>query len=120
MGANSLPKTVTRQHRDCDLNPGPSAPESITLTTRLPNHPAVFRPVNWNDLPTSVSNTALSMNRGFRRELKTLELASITFDDSSKYDKKLSYRRGPARCVMSVEILPVATQQRRNYLNDMS
>ena len=33
---NSLPKTVTRQRRDCDLNPGPSAPESRTLTTRLP------------------------------------------------------------------------------------
>ena len=35
---NSLPKTVTRQRRDCDLNPGSSAPESSTLTTRLPNH----------------------------------------------------------------------------------
>jgi len=31
MGVNSLPKTVTRQRRDCDLNPGPSAPESSTL-----------------------------------------------------------------------------------------
>jgi len=30
---NSLPKTVTRQRRGCDLNPGPSAPESSTLTT---------------------------------------------------------------------------------------
>ena len=30
MGVNSLPKTVTRQRRDCDLNPGPSAPESET------------------------------------------------------------------------------------------
>jgi len=29
MGVNSLPKTVTRQRRDCDLIPGPSAPESI-------------------------------------------------------------------------------------------
>jgi len=38
MGVNSLPKTVTRQRRDCDLNPGPSAPESSTLTTRLPSH----------------------------------------------------------------------------------
>jgi len=28
MGVNSLPETVTRQRRDCDLNPGPSAPES--------------------------------------------------------------------------------------------
>ena len=35
MGVNSLPKTITRQRRDCDLNPGPSAPESSTLTTRL-------------------------------------------------------------------------------------
>ena len=35
---NNLPKTVTRQRRDCDLNPGPSAPESSTLTTRLPSH----------------------------------------------------------------------------------
>ena len=36
MGVNSLPKTDTRQRRGCDLNPGPSAPESSTLTTRLP------------------------------------------------------------------------------------
>jgi len=41
MGVSSLPKTVTRQRRDCDLNPGPSAPESSTLTTRLPR--PVFR-----------------------------------------------------------------------------
>jgi len=37
MGVNSLPKTVTRQRRDCDLNPDTSAPESSTLTTRLPS-----------------------------------------------------------------------------------
>jgi len=36
MGVNSLPKTVTRRRRDCDFNPGPSAPESSMLTTRLP------------------------------------------------------------------------------------
>ena len=36
MGVNSLPKTVTRQRRGYDLKPGPSAPESSTLTTRLP------------------------------------------------------------------------------------
>ena len=39
MDVNSLPKTVTRQRRDCDLNPGPTAPESSMLTTRLPSHP---------------------------------------------------------------------------------
>jgi len=38
MGVDSFPKTVTRQCRDCDLNPGPSAPEPSTLTTRLPSH----------------------------------------------------------------------------------
>ena len=37
MGVNSLPRTVTRQRRGCDLNPGPSAPESSMLTTRLPS-----------------------------------------------------------------------------------
>ena len=36
---NSLPKTVTQQRRDCDLNPGPSVPVSSTLTTRLSSHP---------------------------------------------------------------------------------
>ena len=30
MGVNSLPKTVIRQRRGCDVNPGPSAPESTT------------------------------------------------------------------------------------------
>ena len=37
---NSLPKTASR------LNPGPSAPESSTLTTRLPSHPIVHRVVD--------------------------------------------------------------------------
>jgi len=37
MGVNSLPKTVTRQRRGPDLNPGPSAPESSTLTE--PSYP---------------------------------------------------------------------------------
>ena len=36
---NSLPKTVTRQRRGCDLSPGPCAPESRALTTRLPSVP---------------------------------------------------------------------------------
>jgi len=44
MGVNSLPKTVTGQRRGCDLNPGPSAPESITLTTRLQYR----EPLNWS------------------------------------------------------------------------
>jgi len=39
---NSLPKTVTRQRRGCDLNPGPAAPESSTIITRLPSRPSHF------------------------------------------------------------------------------
>jgi len=36
MGVNSLPKTVTRQRRGCELNPGPSATESSTLSAIEP------------------------------------------------------------------------------------
>ena len=45
MGVNSLPKTDktgTRQRRGCDLNPGPPAPESSTLTTPLQYKPDRF------------------------------------------------------------------------------
>ena len=42
MCVNSLPKIVTRQRHDCDLNPGHSAPESSTLTTRLPSQPKYY------------------------------------------------------------------------------
>jgi len=40
---NSLPKTVARQHRGCDLNPCPTAAESSTLTTRLLSQRAAMR-----------------------------------------------------------------------------
>jgi len=43
-----LPKTVTRQRRGWDLNPGPSAPESSTLTARLPSHPSKVSKVNFS------------------------------------------------------------------------
>ena len=38
---NRLSKT--RQRRDCDLNPGPSAPESSTITTPLPSHQSCIK-----------------------------------------------------------------------------
>ena len=41
-------------------------------------------------------------------------------DIDNRHNKKLSYRRVTARCVLSVVILPVATQQCRNYLYDKS
>jgi len=42
------------------------------------------------------------------------------FDTATFMYKKLSYRRRTARCVVSVEILPIATKQCRNYLYDKS
>ena len=35
-------------------------------------------------------------------------------------NKKLSYRPGTVQCVVSVEVLPIAMQQCRNYLYDKS
>jgi len=49
MGVNSLPKTVTQQRNSGDLNPGPTAPESSTLTTRLPSHPLQCHPDKQTD-----------------------------------------------------------------------
>jgi len=40
----------------------------------------------------------------------------LTTNNSLYLNKKLSDRRGTARCVVSIEILPIATQQCRNYL----
>jgi len=51
MGVNSLHKTVTRQRRDCDLNPGPFVSKSSTLTTEsehLEFNPAHSQRPCWN------------------------------------------------------------------------
>jgi len=72
MGVNSLPKTVTRQRRDCDLNPGPSAPESSTLTTRLPSHPHVPTFSKWTrprHPSTTLSLNFADDNRRYRHAL---------------------------------------------------
>jgi len=49
MGVNSLPKSVTRQRRGCDLNPGPTALESSTLTTRYTEPPLFKRTIRIPD-----------------------------------------------------------------------
>jgi len=43
---NSLPKTVTRQRHDCDLNPGPSAPKSANHSTTEPPMRALSYDIN--------------------------------------------------------------------------
>ena len=59
MGVNSLPKTVTRQRRGCDLNPGPSAPESSTPTTRLPSRHHIIQAGLVKTDERNVRNTCL-------------------------------------------------------------
>jgi len=52
--------------------------------------------------------------------LVDVEIIGVTLITNSLNNKKLSYRRGTARCVVSIKILPIATQQCRNYLYDKS
>ena len=66
MGVNSLPKTVTGERRDCDLNPGPSAPESSTLITRLPISGIILEMTATNGSVTAVEYTKFVFGPGPR------------------------------------------------------
>jgi len=80
MGVNSLPKTVTGQRRGCDLNPGLSAPESSTLTTRLPS-------VGIESVPKIIINDTLN----FFSKLLAVNTLLISDRNSFRvlFDKKL-------------------------------
>ena len=54
MGVNSLLKTVTRPHHDYNLNPGPSVPESSTLTTEPPKWSSSTNNLEFNQVKTDV------------------------------------------------------------------
>jgi len=58
---NSFPKTVTRERCDCDLNPVPSAPESSTITTRLPSIQEVTL-ISFSVMPVYCSAVTLCFN----------------------------------------------------------
>jgi len=81
MGVNILPKTVTRQRRDCDLNPGPSAPESSTLTTRLPSHP-LAPTLQWAGIkaPRPLHARGTSSNTRFRWRTRRESAPNGNFD----------------------------------------
>jgi len=83
MGVNSLPKTVTRRLRDCDLNP---APESSTLTTRIPSHP-----IEWYTWYTSLSilNNAQAPH-SYTRSCICKLLIDKTDSHSIQYIKKIT------------------------------
>jgi len=87
MGVNSLPKTVTRQRCDCDLNPGHSAPESSTLTTRLPNHPGqgvVEKIVRLGDRQTPLLRCMLCIGCTIRcASLATIDVRPTTYTSLS-------------------------------------
>jgi len=92
MGVNSLPKTVIRQRRGCDLNPSPSAPESSTLATRLRSHPSLFTLIATfaGRLRSCYTSTESSWHRqcslqdhfGKKWEIKTLNLANADLSSS--------------------------------------
>jgi len=74
MGVNSLPKTVTRQRRGCDSNPGPSAaPESSTLTTWLTwsGCPilACFRLAGYTDMASVIHKTKPKVHNVSQRQV---------------------------------------------------
>jgi len=63
--------------------------------------------------PGAFENIILNFRRRFIHGQKLFSPPHLTnvFALPPKENKKLSYRRGTARCVVSVEILPIATQQ---------
>ena len=60
---NSLPKNVTRQRRDCDLNPGPSAPEPIDSATGLFNCACVKHFYHRESLTCALSVVAVAITK---------------------------------------------------------
>jgi len=72
----------------------------------------VYRISVWN---SSLLSTEVTVVKASNNNPAYLDSQSAVIDN-----KKLSYRRVTARCVLSVVILPIAMQQCRNYLYDKS
>jgi len=69
MGVNSLPKTVTRLRRGCDLNPDPTTPESSALTTRLRSTHSHYVYAGYNEGSTVLTSLFFSTDLSGRRQL---------------------------------------------------
>ena len=89
--------------------------ECVNSTCPSPAAPAVINSTDCITMPTTVSPPESSSKQALVSALvcEYQRLLSVK-------NEKLSYRRGTARCVVSVEILPIAAQQRRNCLYDKS
>jgi len=93
--------------------------DSIFFPPSLGSLPLLLHPRFTHSLyPAPIFLSPLIQLKGLekRYKLPMLPIEELT----ATYNKKLSYRRGTARCVVSVEILPIAMQQCRNYLYDKS
>ena len=96
------PHFVTQRHSDPRIQ-GPGDPvDPVTLF------------YNELQMSTYVADKRLQWARG-----SPVFIAVWRLHASGTY-KKLSYRQVTARCVLSVVILPIITQQCRNYLYDKS
>jgi len=86
------------------------------VTSQLtPAMPSWFSAVSIAKSKSSIKRAQIFFSLSFENHRGiTLSLNALCFD------KKLSYRRGTARCIVSTEILPIATQQCRDYLYDKS
>ena len=70
------------------------------------------RPVNQKAVQDEEPSRGIT-NGSARKQRKLDEIYSL-----HGANKKLSYRRVTARCVLSVVIVPITTQQCRNYFYD--
>ena len=83
------------------------------------NHYVTTRPHNDNvDLRSNAGVCMVWKNDASHIAISFFDIADINAERVTPFNKKLSYRRVTARCVLSVVILPIATQQCRNYLYD--
>jgi len=122
---NSLPKTVTRQRRDCDLNPGPSEPQSSTLTNRLPSHNndrrVLYRPYLkcWRiqlRAKLSLSRTELCVDKDSEQHSLTWDTCPmrVTFIPISETGRQQSDRSPVCRgCVVRVTVAFAASGEKQ-------
>jgi len=116
MGVNSLPKTVTRQRCCCDLNSGPTAPKSSTLTTRLPSHPygAVKRPIihqrakfreDWSNRSRDVAIFLIfKMSAAAIFDLQKLEILTFGRLQGANVCHRAKFHQNPSNCCEYVTI----------------
>ena len=119
-----MPKTVTRQRRRCDLNLGPSAPESSTLITGLPSHPGASV-MQYMALTCSIERlTACGRARSGLSFKYSLNVAVMSAQNDTSVNMRLSllvYSK-PHTCCDTIttkhktQMAATATSSRRDFL----